>query len=618
MAAFLTKISDHLVPMVLYSMLTAGFLLLCTFQKLASDFSAGKAESILVRLLFVILISVAVGYRLRESRVPFTTRSLTSFSLVLLFFGVLYYPILSQVSYLGKSVEWTKHEITKDHQSKPDKVVALVRNFPTLYEKYMEKNLNFSKWFVNLDALVKIYGLRVSPNNNVAVGQDGFYFEGWGARRVEKGITEKFDNIADYMGQIPFTEDELRQWKKALEERKYWLKEQGIDYVFILAPTKALVYQEFLPKGLQRVVDEKKGITRYEQLTNYLRNNADINFIDLLPPLLEAKKKRDYPLLFYKTDFHWNFYGAFIAYQAIIEELRTFYPHYNLALPDFSDFDLSIDEHWAHHRFMDMVGLPTSLHKNEHYITMVPKKGGPWDSAQDLPAKGIYDVYPPKRKITSENGESMDIRLLLNPDAPIPSILLLGDSFFEKLVYFFSRDGQRVMNFRTIVNFPDAIFKFEKPDLVIQEILNMFILREPPKNPPGFRPSYLKGKFSDGEERVLLITNPAAFHRTEKKVEIDTTETLEYRHNGVRIAKLSIEVPQRGTVLFTFIDGQENSPVSEELEVKKGVNVVYLELPNFSVSKITISAGRGSSDGWQINGLEIRSEKAPKNEIAGN
>lgn len=618
MAAFLTKITDHLVPMVLYSMLTAGFLLLCTFQKLASDFSAGKAESILVRLLFVILISVAVGYRLRESRVPFTTRSLTSFSLVLLFFGVLYYPILSQVSYLGKSVEWTKHEITKDHQSKPDKVVALVRYFPTLYEKYMEKNLNFSKWFVNLDALVKIYGLKVSPNNNVAVGQDGFYFEGWGARRVEKGITEKFDNIADYMGQIPFTEDELRQWKKALEERKYWLKEQGIDYVFILAPTKALVYQEFLPKGLQRVVDEKKGITRYEQLTNYLRNNADINFIDLLPPLLEAKKKRDYPLLFYKTDFHWNFYGAFIAYQAIIEELRTFYPHYNLAPPNFSDFDLSIDEHWAHHRFMDMVGLPTSLHKNEHYITMVPKKGGPWDSAQDLPAKGIYDVYPPKRKITSENGESMDIRLLLNPDAPIPSILLLGDSFFEKLVYFFSRDGQRVMNFRTIVNFPDAIFKFEKPDLVIQEILNMFILREPPKNPPGFRPSYLKGKFSDGEERVLLITNPAAFHRTEKGVEIDTTETLEYRHNGVRIAKLSIEVPQRGTVLFTFIDGQGNSPVSEELEVKKGVNVVYLELPNFSVSKITISAGRGSSDGLQINGLEIRSEKAPKNEIAGN
>lgn len=618
MAAFLTRITDHLVPMAFYSMLTGGFLLLCTFQKLAGDFSAGKTESILVRLLFIILISVVIGYRLRQSMVPLTTRSLCSFFLVLLFFGVLYYPIFSQVSYLGKSVNWTKHEITKNHESKPDKLVALVRHFPTLYEKYMEKNLHFSKLFVNLDALVKIYGLNVSPNNNVAVGQDGFYFEGWGARRVEKGIIEKFDNIADYMGQIPFTEDELKQWKKTLEERKYWLKEQGIDYVFILAPTKALVYQEFLPSALQRAVAEKEGITRYEQLTDYLSKNADINFIDLLPPLLEAKKKRDYPLLFYKTDFHWNFYGAFIAYQAIIEELKEFYPHYNLELPSFSEFDLSIDEHWAHHRFMDMVGLPTSMHKNEHYITMVPKPGGPYDSAQDLPAEGIYDVYPPKRKITADSGETMEIRLLRNPDAPIPSILLLGDSFFEKLVYFFSRDGQRVMNFRTIVNFPDAIFKFEKPNLVIQEILNMFILREPPKNPPGFRPSYLRGKFSDGRDRVLLITNPDVFLRTDKGVEIDTKDSLKYAHDVVRIAKLSIESPQDGTVKFTYADDQGTTPVSEKIKVEKGVNVVYLELPNFSVSKIIVSADTGPSEELEINELEIRSEGGVDDKIAAN
>lgn len=593
-----------------YTLLVACFLLFGIRENLAADLAEGKIESIVVRLSFVVFVSLFIAFRLRKTQITGPKGCFQELSIILIFLVFLYYPLVSQFSYLGKSIEDTKHGISRNHNAKIDKILALLKEFPSEYEKYMDKHFNFSKQFVHLDALVKVYGLGVSPNNSVAVGKNGFYFEGWGARKVEKGIVENFDNIADYMGQIPFTEEELQQWKRTLEERKYWLREKGSEYVFVLAPTKALVYPEYLPTSLQRAVNSGEGVTRYAQLTDYLQKNADIHFVDVLPSLLEVKQKREYPLLFYKTDFHWNFYGAFVAYQAIMEELKKIFPEYSLSQPKITDFDLSIDKHWAHHRFMNMVGLPMSLHKNEHYITMVPKRGGRWDSALDLPPGGIKDAYPPESVITAENGNTLKIRLIRNPDAPIPSILLLGDSFFEKCVYFFSADGQKVLNFRTIVNFPNTIFDFEQPSIVIQEILNMFLLREPPKNPPGFAISYLKGKFDDSRDTVLVNKTGPFLQEDDGSFNIALPVGNNAEKGEVRILKMSLIGKKKGKVKIRFLrtDGKEAD--LRNMKFLKGLNRLYVELPSFPVAGVIISEGNVSGKTFVLEDLEVRSDRA--------
>ena len=588
-----------------------GFLLLCIHQKLLVDIEAGKYQSTGIRILIVFLVSASLTYCFSSPLPLKRMRNIRELTLVILFAGVLFYPLLSQFSYLSRSIKETKHAISKDHVSKPDKILALLKHFPKEYEKHLNENFDLPKSFVHLNALFKIYGLGISPNNNVAVGKNGFYFEGWGARKVEKEIVENFDNIADYMGQIPFSDEELRQWKRTLEERKYWLQEQGIDYLFVLAPTKALVYPEYLPAVLQRARKNDR-LTRYQQLTNYLQDSAEINFIDVLPPLLEAKQKRAYPLLFYKTDFHWNFYGAFIAYQAISEKLRVMFPQHNLRQPAFSEFELSIDEHWAHHRFMNMVGLPVSLHKNEHYITMIPKPGGAYDAAQDLPPEGIYDVYPPERPVTAANGKSINLRLILNPAAPMKSILLLGDSFFEKCVYFFSADAQRVLNFRTIVNFPDELFRYETPDVVIQEILNMFILRPPPKNPPGFERSYLRGKFADNSSNTVLHLGGAAFSQQVVKknsgFDIYLPPSPQLQVDEVRIGALKIDAFKNEKISLHFYDTAKRKVHSLENELEKGTNQLFFELPRKSLSHISIASKTENLDSFLPRSIEIHSD----------
>jgi hypothetical protein len=614
MKAFFCKVTSgrNIRITAVYALLCGLFLLFCIDDKIVADASAGKWQSLLTRIALVGLVGSLVAWRIdvpEQFRIKRSPHNQRGMMVAVLFLAVLSYPLFSNPAYLSASVKEVIREITKKHESRTDQVLALLQTFPDIYERQVERTFNLPKAFIHFNALVKIYGLGVSPNKNVAYGKNGFYFEGWGARRVEKGVTENFDNIADYMGQIPFSQEELRQWKRALEERLFWLREQGIDYVFVLAPTKAMIYPENLPDNLQAV---KKGLTRYDQLTDFLRNASKIPLIDLKPALLVAKKKRSYPLLFYKTDFHWNFYGAFIAYQAIIDQLRVMFPHYQFEHPEFSEFELSIDRKWAHHRFMDMVGLPVFLHKNEHYITLVPKPGGRYDSALDLPPEGISDVYPPERTLTADDGSSMKIRLILNPDAPVRSILLLGDSFFEKCVYFFSADAQRVLNYRTIVNFPDQILKYEKPDLVIQEILNMFILRPPPQNPDGFKTLYLTGKFFDESSQVLVRQDSTAFKKIARPAgriwETALPKGSLPASGEVRIARVTVNGSGSCTPDIRLFDADDQEIDVPERDRHVTRHETYLEWPVVPVKHLVVSIPEAEGISCAPAGLEIRSD----------
>ncbi len=585
---------------VLIVFFLALFFLCCLFHKLLLEFSAGDYGKILTRCLLVSLAAVFIAFRLQRLQI-IKGKDWFYFVLSCFFIVIIFSPLVSQLSFLQKSVWQTTKSIVNQHDAKIAKVIFLLNDFSKVYQQRFAKKFIIPQWYINLEALVKVYGLGVSPNTNIAVGKRGFYFEGWGARKVEKGVVAKFDNIADYMGQIPFSQEELEHWRRVLEERAYWLKERGINYVFVLAPTKALVYPEYLPRSLQIAIDRGRA-NRYQQLSTYLREKSTIHFIDLLPPLLAAKKKRDYPLLFYKTDFHWNFYGAFIAYQAMARKLAEMFPLYHWVSPDFSEFTVSIDRHWAHYRFMKMVGLPPSLLRNEHYITMVPKANGRWQKAEDLPVKGIYDFYPPVRKITAPDNSSVDIRLIRNPAAPVPSLLLLGDSFLEKCVYFFSADAQEVFNQRTVMNFPEELFAYIHPTIVVQEILNMFILGKLPVNPPGFRESYLRGKFAGGINSVLFTASK--FVPTAKNWQCGIKLHPKKNFNDKLLARLVIDAKTAGAVSVVFRGEASEQTFSKQLQA--GKNTLFFELPDRKYRKILLQHDKFDAKDYTPVAFEIR------------
>ena len=549
-----------------------SFLLLASLQSITADFSAGRWQSLAVRVVLMGVVSLLVGLRMgrllaRESRLcP------AYLVLIVLFCGSLFFPLVTHTSYLGQSVTRTWKQLEHVRKKKGGTTLDKLRLFPAAYEKYWQDHSILPKALIHLNAMIKVYLFHVSPNPTIALGKNGFYFEGFGARKVEKGLVESFDNIADYLGMIPFSSLELWKWKQTLEERSYWLQKRGVKYVFVLAPTKGLVYPEYLPGSLQ---GRAGGTRRYEQLSRYLQEHARIHFVDVLPPLLQAKKERSYPLLFYKTDFHWNFYGSLVAYEAIVRAMQRFFPQYHLQPVTLDDFEMKIDTHWAHHRFMNMIGLPESLHRHEHYLTMVPKPGTPLYGLPDLPKKGIHDVYPPLGKIRNAKGESMQIRMVHNPEASLDSILLLGDSFMEKCVYYFSANAREVWNYRTVVNFPYKIFLYRTPTIAVQEILNMFLLRPPPENPSGIRQEYLADRFATRRNEGAVL-HPGKFGDT-KDGAIKITCPEQSGQAGM-IARIRLFSSDR-KIVSLFLETAENRqiPWTEE-HLEKGENVLYVSI----------------------------------------
>ncbi len=602
-------LSKSVVRFFLVAILLASLIGVAIHEQLVADASQAKWQSFLIRLGLALSIGCILAWRLYGVDLFSRARDLRRALFCLFFLFVLFTPLLSQFSFLGKSVRQVATFLYRQKQGgMEERIIHLVTNFSGTYQLYIRQNFITPHWYVQLNALVKVHLLGISPNNNITKGKNGFYFEGMGSSRVEKDIVENFDNISDYMGQIPFTEEELRQWKVALEQRSYWLKSRGSDYVFVLAPTKAFVYPEYLPSSIQRL----RGKARYEQLSAYLRDYADIHFIDLLPPLLAAKQEKAYPLLFYKTDFHWNFYGAFIAYQTIMREMKGMLPHYEVNVPTLDDFEIKINPNWAHQRFMFMLGLPLTLHSNEHHITMMPRPGGLYDGAQDIPAEGIYDIYPPLRPITAADGKSMDMRLLRNPRAPVPSIVLLGDSFLEKCMYFFSANAQRVLNYRTVVNFPAEIFHYEQPSIVIQEILNMFILRPAPNNPRRVGEHYYETKFVRNADRVLFKLEQETFIPDHGKVEglvgtVDFVDLPRPQRGEIRVAAIEIQAEQISRLMFQFM-AENGSKIKESpYRADPGMSRFYLELPPASV-KLEVRTEDGKVAPVTIRAVEVRTD----------
>lgn len=342
--------------------------------------------------------------------------------------------------------------------------------------------------YINLDAKAKIFGLGFTPNAKSILGRDGWYFEGYGSRRVEQDIVKSYDNITDYMGLLPFSESELQQWKTVLEQRYYWLKEQGIDYVFAIAPTKALVYPEKMPERLFKLKNALNHATRYEQLVRFLKENSVVPVVDLRASLYDERDDYPWPL-YYRTDFHWNYLGSFLAYQSILRALNIHFPKHQLQAQNVDEFDIEANYEWSHHAFLRLAGLNPDEHKDDTYLTLTPKNTDHYAADNKFIKYGIYDSTIPEISIGKNGGRYPKIRTLENEKARLNKIFVIGDSFAEKMLGYFSAHAKIVYNYRTVSNFVTWPIKEYQPQIVVQELLSMYLLDKPPVNPPEIRKS---------------------------------------------------------------------------------------------------------------------------------
>ncbi len=262
------------------------------------------------------------------------------------------------------------------------------------------------------------------------LGKDGWLFY------TEDGSLDDFTN------ENALTAEELRRWRDVVVRARNWCQARGIVYLFTLPPDKYVIYPEFYPPSVKAL----GPVSRTDQVMTATLDTGVV--LDIRQAILTGSRRER---VFDVTDTHWNERGAFIAYQQIIEALRTRVP----AVPpahDRSEFDAPTREVEGRD-LAAMMGLKRVLREQD--LRLVPK----------TPRK--YRVLEPLGGYAT-GGNGLIITEI--PGSTLPRAVIFRDSFTSKLAPFLSEHFSRAV-YLWQNDFDAKIVGEEHPDVVIQEIV---------------------------------------------------------------------------------------------------------------------------------------------------
>ncbi|HBG06453.1 MAG: hypothetical protein A2075_00570 [Geobacteraceae bacterium GWC2_58_44] len=313
--------------------------------------------------------------------------------------------------------------------------VSALQELPKGWDRFCNDHFGFRNALIRLNFLLQNRLLKVSPSHQVLIGKEGWLFYTGG------------EEVADYRGITNYEEALLKRWAITLELKRHWLEQRGIKYLFVVAPNKSSMYGEFMPEALSRV-RSRSGL---DDFIDYMKEHTSVEIVDLRQALSNGKSTMP---LYYKTDSHWNDYGAFLAYQEICRPLSRWFP--GMRTLTQSDFNVS--------------------RKGRSGGDLMEMMGG----AELIPDEMVVlEPLRPFRAQKVEFNQYLRDPFTMSQDNPrLPRALIFRDSYFNALVPFVSESMQVSRYYWQCwdlkVPMPQLVDKYH-PDIVIEETVERLI-----------------------------------------------------------------------------------------------------------------------------------------------
>jgi hypothetical protein len=179
------------------------------------------------------------------------------------------------------------------------------------------------------------------------------------------------------------------------------LRQRNIQLLVVIAPDKETIYPDKLPEEITKIGPNSE----LDMLVNLLQEKGPPVLLDLRPALIKSSQERQ---LYYKTDTHWNIFGALIAYREIMTRLAQQYP------------DLK----------------PTNIDN----IAKISESSGVMDIAQLIGASYLreveYNASPAKQDVIwiTHNNDSLPMQVSISRNKKSPKLLMYYDSFGKFIV----------------------------------------------------------------------------------------------------------------------------------------------------------------------------------------
>ena len=295
---------------------------------------------------------------------------------------------------------------------------------------------------IALQHAIVVDGLASSPVPNVLLGRDGWlFFRGEDGHALDVHVR----------GTRPFPDAQVDALAVELERRRRFLAAHGIAYVVAIVPDKSTIYAEHLPAWVTRM----PGPTPLERAMARLSRYPELRVVDLATRLRAGKAREQ---VYYRTDSHWNYLGATIAYGAIMSAVR------------------------------DAVGpdrLPSIAPvERPPFVPGVDRYRG--DLARMLGGRARYeedDVAPLGKVLASaasrcgrriDDGRDAGFETYVCDRAPPLRAVMLRDSMAIPLIPMISENFRRIV-YVSARRLDPALIEREHPDVVIEEMVERSI-----------------------------------------------------------------------------------------------------------------------------------------------
>ena len=300
-------------------------------------------------------------------------------------------------------------------------------NFSTEYESWFNDRLPLRANLLAISNFFKSELLK-APSSNVIVGKDGWlYYE---------------SESADYMNTNALTKDQINAVGITLSLIEESINNKGGRFTFVAMPNKASVYDEYFPSSYKK--SEENNLT----LINKKLDELKVTHVDMLKVMRDNKEKG----IYHKRDSHWNYQGALIGYNAIMDSLNKEHKTYENAT-------YKIEKNWR--ADLDKLLYPVGGFMDEQYVYDIEFSPFKFDGARgpNQDAKAMLENYMSDKEQGDDNIKSINTKAS-------GKLFMARDSFGRAILPYFI-DNYNVATFKRTDN-PDIVSIGKNTDFVYE------------------------------------------------------------------------------------------------------------------------------------------------------
>jgi hypothetical protein len=277
----------------------------------------------------------------------------------------------------------------------------------------------------------------------------------------------------------PMSERELNSIAVTMSLLQENVESKGGNFVFVPIPNKNSVYGEYMPACYTQA--EENNLTRLSKVLD----ETGVNYVDMKSLLTENKDMG----LYHKRDTHWNYLGALLGYNAILNALDKEHKTY-----DNAEYTITTD--WEGD--LDKLLYPNGGFLDDEYSFDIDYE----DFSFTIPA-GVTDTQAQLENFMSDKEEN-DSRIRTAKTTPSDGskLYMVRDSFGRALLPFMIDNYDTAMFVRT--NCPEMTMVGQGSDMVyeiVERNLGNLIKTSPFMTAPE-RDVTVSSEISGGESTV--------------------------------------------------------------------------------------------------------------------